>query len=1282
MNSPGIPRKSLARSEATRPTLRVAPVTGGVSAWRLLVPIASALLAVVALAASPASAAQTHFFEAQVGTAGLTRPQAIAVDQSSGDLYVADFGESEEDAIVRFDSAGAPADFAATGTNRLPVALSGFADQIAIAEAAGPSHGFIYVTTAAGRIEAFTSAGAAAPFTAAEPYVEGNALTGFGFPCGVATDSHGDIYAADSEVGVSIYAPSGELITQLPDPGACGLAVDSQGNLYVNAFFGEVSEFTPSAYPVMATTTYGTPRTVDPASILGVAVDPANDDVYVDEQDALVQFGPAAAGNPQISSFGSGRLSEAFGVAVDRSGGPNEGDVYVTDGATAAVERFGPTVTVPDPTSAAAGAVTTTSATLHGEVDPDGIGLSECFFEYGATTAYGRTAPCQPAAGSIPADEAEHPVHADLVGLEPGATYHYRLVAANANGPNAESVDQVFFTGVSIDVTSASGVSARTATLEAELNPHGAATRYRFEYGLTTAYGMSVPVPDGSVGSGDAEVSREDALSQLQPATTYHFRVVADNVLGIVEGPDREFTTQNGATPVLPDGRIWELVSPVDKNGAPLEAMEKEGSDIQAAADGSGLAYIARDPVTEDPDGNRGFGEDQLLATRRADGGWSTEDIATPHESIAGLVAGELSEYRLFSPSLSSALVQPANFTALAPGVSERTPYRREPGGAYLPLVSAANVPAGTKFGAEENAGRVAIGSGVAALAASPDLSHIILTAPQSLSEGFESGEDQALYEWSDGALTPVSVLPGGASAAQEGGAELGQRNQLMRHAVSADGARLVFESRLEAHLYLRDVASGKTAQLDAPGPGGEADGKAFYEDADVAGTRIFFEDGARLTQDSHADEEFGFQDLYMCELGPGFDERSCAAQGGLRDLTVTNGEPADVQGASIGTSEDGSTVYFVANGILTNAGVPVAGAIRGDCVTVLAAVEPANLCNLYRWHDGALSLVAVLSEADRPDWEANESSHTKLAELTSRLSPNGRYLAFMSERSLTGYDNRDVAGQAPDEEVFLYDARSGTTVCASCDPSGARPLGELQPGQVEVPLVDREGIWSGRWVAGSIPGWTPISLDVSLYQSRYLSDQGRLFFNSPVGLAAKDSNGSQDVYQYEPVGIGGCTSSGATFSATAAGCVDLISSGTSGEESVFLDASESGDDVFFLTTSKLAPEDVDSALDVYDAHVCTATSPCPPPAPAAAPACEGDACQLPAVAPDHPTPGTVLLNGPGNVKECPRGKVKQKGRCVAKKSSHKKHHKKKGKKPKKGKNGKRTVAHNRGGGR
>ena len=84
-----------------------------------------------------------------------------------------------------------------------------------------------------------------------------------------------------------------------------------------------------------------------------------------------------------------------------------------------------------------------------------------------------------------------------------------------------------------------------------------------------------------------------------------------------------------------------------------------------------------------------------------------------------------------------------------------------------------------------------------------------------------------------------------------------------------------------------------------------------------------------------------------------------------------------------------------------------------------------------------------------------------------------------------------------------------------------------------------------------------------------------------------QDVNGEEDVYEYEAEGEGNCRNSTATFNERVGGCVGLISSGTSSEESAFLDASVSGNDVFFLTASQLVQSDLDTALDVYDAHVC-----------------------------------------------------------------------------------------------
>jgi hypothetical protein len=124
-------------------------------------------------------------------------------------------------------------------------------------------------------------------------------------------------------------------------------------------------------------------------------------------------------------------------------------------------------------------------------------------------------------------------------------------------------------------------------------------------------------------------------------------------------------------------------------------------------------------------------------------------------------------------------------------------------------------------------------------------------------------------------------------------------------------------------------------------------------------------------------------------------------------------------------------------------------------------------------------------------------------------------------------------------------------------------------------------------WLAGSIPGWTGLLENgaKALQPPRVVSNEGRLLFNSPDGLVPADENAKNDVYQYEPNGLGSCAST--------TGCVGLISSGTSDRESAFLEASASGQDAFFLTAAALVPNDINGAYDVYDAHVCTTASPC-----------------------------------------------------------------------------------------
>jgi DNA-binding beta-propeller fold protein YncE len=809
--------------------------------------------------------------------------------------------------------------------------------------------------------------------------------------------------------------------------------------------------------------------------------------------------------------------------------------------------------------------------------------------------------------------------------LQPGTLYHFRVVATNGS-QTTEGPDQTFMTlpPVSIDATSASEVGDKSARLEAELNPHGVASEYHFEYDTTPylegegPHGRAVPIPDGSAGAGTTDTTVSNLIQGLTRSTVYHYRVIAHNGLGEVQGLDHTFTTQ-GFSSTLPDGRAWELASPPNKHGAPLQPITEEGGLIQTAPGGAAFAYVAIAPIGEESKGVRSPEDSQLLSRRDPIKGWSTEDVSTPHEEISLIQVGFPSEYRFFAEDLSAGVVEPKGATPLSPQTTERTPYRREADGEFVALVTAANVPAGTKFGGEETEGGERK-NGVEFITATPDLSHIVLSSPQVLAAGFEEAfvpEGRAnLYELSGGALRLISVLPDGKPAAEEGdkAALGGNEGKNLRGAISSDGGRVFFNDGRE--LLMRDVALGKTLQLDKAQSGASGkSGSGGFQAASSDGSRVFFTDTSRLTKDASAAPNK--PDLYMCEiLVSGAGEPTCT----LSDLSVDPhpGEAANVLGLVSAIDQGGGHVYFAASGVLTSA--PNAQGERA------VAGGP----NMYEYDTGSreIHLVAVLSGNDQPDW--NED----LSKLTARSSPDGRYFAFMSQRSLTGYDNRDARSGQPDAEVYLFDASGDSLRCVSCDPSGARPVGVFDPprGEAFPLLVDHRHSWEERWLAGSVPGWTAQSNQRAAYQSRYVSDSGRTFFNAVDALVPQDTNKLEDVYQYEPPGVGDCSSASVTFSPVSAGCVSLISSGASKEESAFLDASENGDEVFFLTASRLTSSDVDGAFDVYDAHVCGDSSPCPPPPPAI-PGCEGDACQSLSSPPTEITPGSLTYKGPGNAR-------------------------------------------------
>jgi hypothetical protein len=1180
-------------------------------------------------------------------------PRGIAVEQASGDVYVADRGNNR---VEKFGGGGeflfgwgwgvadGRTNALQTCTTRCSMGLGGggagqFSEPDGVAvdnDLFSSSYRDVYVVDAGNRrIEKFDSAGnfllmfggevnettKGDVCLAGEACGTGTSGTGPGeFEMSegnaIAVSASGTVYVGDLN-RVEEFNPEGVYVGQIPLAGAGSIravTVDSSGDVYVNG-----SELAGVRKYDTSGTELGAPRDTagEPGGYFarGFITLGASGELFIADSEHILQYDPS--GN-EVARFDAGNENGSAGIAF----ADGIGELYVLN--SGSVRVVSPPLPGPLVVSESADELQPTTATVHALLNPEGHATTY-HVEYGATTSYGSNTSSTAVSGSAFEDE---PVSVTLSDLQPRTVYHYRVSTTNSAGTTF-GPDETFTTlpPASIDSESVSDVASTGATLAAQINPLGRNTTYRFEYGPSVAYGSSIPVPDGNAGSGTTDVPLSALVTGLTPGTAYHYRVVATNSLGTVEGPDHVFTTQNSEAPGLPDGRQWEMVSPPDKRGVALESISgRGGTDIQASADGSAITYAAQAPIDVDPQGNRNIAVSQILSTRTATG-WSSQEIATPHEEVTGTAGAiELSEYRIFSPDLSAGLVEPEGDTPLSPQATEKTPYRRESNGEYTPLVTAANVPAGTEFGQLEANGNETLGD-VKFAGTSPDLSHVVLSSSPALTEGVAATEGKDnLFEWADGALRLVSVLPNGKAVTEEGeSATLGlglSSGDDVRHAVSDDGSRVIWEASHEGEhgLYMRDVSRGETVQLDAVEAGAEGgSGTAIFATASSDGSKVFFTDDARLTTDSTALPRGGSgeRDLYMCEIGEAAGKLVCR----LKDLTVDHdaGKAADVQGTVIGASENGRYAYFVANGVLA------AGATHGDCIGPSGTGESARVCNMYVYDatTGEVRFIAQLTNENLADWTV-----ASLGELTAGISPDGRYLAFMSERSLTGYDNRDARSGQPDVEVFLYDADTGRVTCASCNPSGGRPSGVFDAGGFPGLLVDHSGaqgaIWPGHWLAGSLPGWTDVTAFTAFYRSRYLSDSGRLFFDSADALVPSDANGKEDVYEYEPGGVGSC--------GRESGCVGLISSGGSGEESAFLDASEGGNDVFFLTAAQLSPADQDHALDVYDAHVCTPESPCASPPPPSPPACEGDACQNPVAPPNDATPGSFTFHGPGNV--------------------------------------------------
>jgi hypothetical protein len=1039
------------------------------------------------------------------------------------------------------------------------------------------------------------------------------------FARAAAVDAAGDLWVASQEDGLRKHDP--DTGTTLAGPfeagvnfASNGLAIDAGGNLYAGQLEGRDN----GSGSLNAITAFDSTGNVFRRFAYTVADGGSN---------------PINGLAAHASAFGELFLSQA-----------REGITYTFEPPPGPLPAP-PSLEVPKPGSL--------KATLLVEVNPEGK-ATEVHFEYLTQKAYEEEGEefAGPDLTSTPAEalgaEGFNLKAADaIIGCPNPATepdkclsaatvYRWRVVATNADNLTGSGEGTVegppFETGRPIEIGElyATRVGTDTARLSVEANPNAIPATGYFEYVADAAFqedlakglghdgfAAAIKVPDKEkgqkpvdFGSGEAFVTRQVTISALTPGTIYHYRLVAENSqtpapvkgdaeeLHTFEPPEAENCTGNqtsriGSGSFLPDCRAYEMVSPVDKEGGDIRVGQTSVAQLAVLEQSSVSGErLAYGSIRSFGDAASAPFTSQYIAQRVAGRAWETHPINPPRGAPIVTALNQFdTEFKAFSADLCQSWLT----TYAEPPLAEAA--RARYSNLYRRTDELCREDGKAGFEALAPISKPASLSGpdffMSLLGVSADGEHAAFTASDKISSQGKAGQHQ-LYEAGGGqAPRLICILP----AAQGGSAVSGSCRAGSTTPESDDpGAQIGRVSSEGERIFWSAPAGNGKIYVRIGGTQTVAVSEGGEEESDT--TKFWFwgaaADGSKAIF-SALDTEAGVSDLYEFDV----------------DSKETNPIAGGVLGV-MGISEDAARVYFASTEVLSgeannNGDKPEAG-------------EP----NLYlREGDGNTQFVATLGSADLGQAVLPEPfrKHTAL------VSPDGAHAAFVSAASPTGYDNKGAESGVRTGEVYRYDAAENELSCVSCNPSAARPAGPSQ-----------------------IPFW-----ESGMHAARVLSDDGaRLYFESADRLAARDSNGRVDVYQWEELGSGGCDSLDAAFSPAAGGCVDLISSGQSSDNSRFVEASPTGNDVFLATLESLLPQDPGS-IDIYDARLGGGLPiPHPP-----KPPCEGDACHAQIPTPEESTPASSDYVAPSRAaakparRRCAKGKrrvsAKGKSRCVAK---------------------------------
>lgn len=557
--------------------------------------------------------------------------------------------------------------------------------------------------------------------------------------------------------------------------------------------------------------------------------------------------------------------------------------------------------------------VTLHSATLNGSFDPAGDD-THYYFQFGTSTSYGTNSATPP--GLDAGDQSgSTPVSFDVDGLIPGTTYHYRIVAENSLGTSFGADQSFRATGRPTVGAWVSDVHSDSALVQVELTPNGEKTKFHLEYG-TQDCALSVCTAGVEVqgGSGLGTETIGYLLSGLLPGTEYHFRVIAQNLRGGVEGGDHTFSTFSSPVPdnscpnvlsrqqtgaaLLLDCRAYELVSAADAGGYDVTSDIVPGqTPLEAHPDAKDLAlYSLHEGAVPGIAGSpTNLGRDPYVASRGPTG-WSTSYVGLPADGMADTGA--------FGSPLLGADSSLHEFAFGGEGIcdpcfadgSTNIPLRLSDGTLEKGMT-------GTFAPAANPAGRVAAPF-------SRDGVHFVFGSMRLFEPaGLEGG--LAIYDrnLATGKTQVVSTLPNGGTISGSEPAELG---------ISADGSRIAIGERLATdaagndyyHLYMHLGGDPNSVDLTPATTHG-----VRFDGIDAGGGRVFFTTTDRLLGEDTDDSA----DIYQAEVD----------SGGALSLSLVS------VGATGPSNDDSCSPPGTASSAAWNAVSPHAG---GDCSALALA--------------------------------------------------------------------------------------------------------------------------------------------------------------------------------------------------------------------------------------------------------------------------------------------------------------------------------------------------------